>query len=185
MKEWYSRNRSKMLEKGKKYRTEHGDQVSQTKKNWYKKNKEHRSNRGKLYYKKNQDAIKKKSSDYFKANRELQILKRRRHYSDNKPAYKAANTRWRRSNLARYNFLAAKHRKAVKRATPEWLTDAHWQEIDDIYHLAKEMAWLNEGTPFHVDHIVPLQGEVVCGLHVPWNLQLLSPTNNMRKNNKF
>lgn len=61
----------------------------------------------------------------------------------------------------------------TKLATPSW---ANLDIIKRVYDCA-------EGD--HVDHIIPLQGELVCGLHVENNLQYLSPEENMRKSNKF
>lgn len=70
-------------------------------------------------------------------------------------------------------FFAAR-RKQVKRATPPW---ADLNEIEAIY--------LNRPEGFHVDHIVPLNGKTVCGLHVPWNLQYLPSKDNLMKSNKW
>lgn len=73
-----------------------------------------------------------------------------------------------------YKIRAAVRQKRVAIATPPWVD---LDEIKTIY------AQRPEG--YHVDHIVPIKGKDVCGLHVPWNLQYLEATENMRKSNKF
>lgn len=60
-------------------------------------------------------------------------------------------------------------------AKPSWVDP---QELHDIYVEARHMQ-------MHVDHIVPLKGKAVSGLHVPWNLQLLPPTENHVKSNRY
>lgn len=70
---------------------------------------------------------------------------------------------------------AAKRRAAKLKATPKW---ADLDEIKNVYLEAKYFG-------MHVDHIVPLQGKNVCGLHVWDNLQLLSPSENIKKGNKY
>jgi 5-methylcytosine-specific restriction endonuclease McrA len=70
------------------------------------------------------------------------------------------------------------------KATPLWLTKEQKKEILEFYSLAKELQWLSE-EPLHVDHIVPLQGKEVCGLHVPWNLQIIPKSMNLRKKNRL
>lgn len=78
----------------------------------------------------------------------------------------------------------ARRRKSLIRATPHWLTAIQQAQIEEFYELAvaKQM---QTGVMQDVDHIVPLQGRDICGLHVPWNLQILTEFDNCSKHNKF
>lgn len=69
-------------------------------------------------------------------------------------------------------------RAALIKRSPPWLTDEHKHQMYLIYKDAHSRG-------LHVDHIVPLRGKLVSGLHVPWNLQPLEPVQNSRKRNHF
>lgn len=75
-------------------------------------------------------------------------------------------------------------------ATPPWLTKAQKKEIRWFYETAAELQWLSE-EPLQVDHIYPLIGKdtegnhIACGLHVSWNLQILSASQNASKGSKM
>ena len=58
------------------------------------------------------------------------------------------------------------------------------EQIKELYTCA-QMFKLYTGEEYHVDHIVPLQGKLVCGLHVPWNLQVIPARDNHVKYNKL
>lgn len=76
--------------------------------------------------------------------------------------------------------IGAKRRASLLRATPPWLTKEHWRQIKAIYAQAERLS-IDTGVQYHVDHIVPLQGKTVCGLHVPWNLRAIPGTENNRR----
>jgi 5-methylcytosine-specific restriction endonuclease McrA len=66
---------------------------------------------------------------------------------------------------------------------PQWLSPIHCAQIQEKYDVAKAVT-VQTGIEHHVDHIVPLQGKTVCGLHVPWNLQVITARENLSKKNK-
>lgn len=89
--------------------------------------------------------------------------------------------------------VGTRRRQKVARATPRWLTPEHHRAIHDIYCRAKFLnrAWRERqgGTSryrnyYSVDHIIPLDGERVCGLHVPWNLRIMEKAEDNRMGNK-
>lgn len=90
---------------------------------------------------------------------------------------------WQINNRAKVNRYNSARRALEIQATPNWLTKIQENEIEAFYWLAKLQEELTD-TKYHVDHIVPLKGKTVCGLHVPWNLQLLSVKDNLSKSNK-
>jgi 5-methylcytosine-specific restriction endonuclease McrA len=76
-------------------------------------------------------------------------------------------------------------RRALKlRATPSWLTQEHLDQIQALYAEAARLT-RETGIPHEVDHIIPLKGKTVCGLHVPENLQILTKAENQSKGNRL
>lgn len=67
--------------------------------------------------------------------------------------------------------------------TPKWLSPDDLFIIEEAYHLAKLRTELTS-IPYHVDHILPLQGKTVSGLHVPTNLQVIPAKENLKKSNR-
>jgi hypothetical protein len=86
-------------------------------------------------------------------------------------------------NPARRNLWTANYRSAKDARQPRWLSLVHLLEMESIYTYCSALR--NVGLDYHVDHIVPLRGKTVSGLHVPWNLQLLPGRENMSKGNSF
>lgn len=90
----------------------------------------------------------------------------------------------------RLNHLAEDAARSMKRytrklkAAPHWLTKKQLEEIKSFYVQASKKCQ-ETGIEYQVDHIVPLQGANVCGLHVPWNLQVITAEENLRKSNKW
>lgn len=101
----------------------------------------------------------------------------------NRGRHNEKNRKWSARNPAYNRAKAAKRRAYRLKATPKWLTGIHWEEIKNFYWLSKDLERVS-GEKYHVDHIVPLQGKNVCGLHVPWNLQILPSDINLSKHNK-
>lgn len=87
-------------------------------------------------------------------------------------------------NPDRYSIACSNRRAKKANATPKWVEDRFKEEIQAIYKTARSIQRAS-GVRMAVDHIVPIQHEAVCGLHVPWNLQVVTAKENASKSNVF
>ena len=138
-------------------------------KNWQRKNKEHVKKVAKQWRENNSQYMKEWNSEYYKKNK-----KRISEYS----------AEYKKANLASHAKKEAKRRASKLRASPTWLTIDDDFMFNEIYQMRK-IRTADTGVEHHVDHIIPLQGRNVCGLHVWCNLQLLPASENIRKSNKL
>jgi 5-methylcytosine-specific restriction endonuclease McrA len=96
----------------------------------------------------------------------------------------AAKRKYKQANPDLYKELVSVRRRRFRDATPKWLSAEQKMEIRLKYRLAIELS-RSTGVRHAVDHVIPLQGEDVCGLHVPWNMEVITQEENLKKYNKL
>ena len=88
------------------------------------------------------------------------------------------------ANPELYKALISNRRRRHRNATPSWATKEQKLAMRRLYLEAQRLTKLT-GERYVVDHIVPLINPDVCGLHVPWNLRVMTQEENLRKSNKL
>jgi Asp-tRNA(Asn)/Glu-tRNA(Gln) amidotransferase A subunit family amidase len=136
------------------------------------------------YYADNKERISERRKAYRAANKERIAVAKRADYEANKAARLAQKKEYRQRASANIAYLNAARKKVVRQRTPKWLTDFDKLKIRCIYSIAAMLKRHNQ-EPWHVDHVIPLQGTLVSGLHVPNNLQVMRGKDNISKKNKF
>jgi hypothetical protein len=113
-------------------------------------------------------------------NSTQQITYRKQYRLDN-PAY---FQEYAKANKHKLNARTRKRQAAKIQRTPAWLTDVDNWMIEEAYELAVLRTKVT-GILWEVDHVLPLQGKSVSGLHTPHNLQVIPMAQNRSKLNKF
>jgi hypothetical protein len=153
----------------KAYREKNKEKAYQRIKEWRAANPEKWKEQRKRYVKKHPDVVTAKSIRWKKANPE-------------RAAEVSRKTRLK--NKARILATKAKHRASKRNRTPIWVDKDHLSLIKEAYELAILRTKMFNFS-WHVDHIIPLNGKIVSGLHVIENIQVISGSENLLKNNKY
>jgi 5-methylcytosine-specific restriction endonuclease McrA len=127
------------------------------------------------------DAAKAAGRRYYEQNRELV---KARAVSRPKESVKKYKDAWKSKNPELVQASANAWKRRAREASPRWLSAEQKKHIATIYLQARALT-KRTGIKHVVDHIIPLRSEVVCGLHVPWNLQILTHIENSVKSNRL
>ena len=119
-----------------------------------------------------------KKSKEWRANNKDKVVKHNIQFRLNNPSY---FSEWRKENKGIVNASTYKRRTAKMHRMPIW---ANIEKIKELYKQAVIKS-KETGVQWHVDHVIPLQGELVSGLHVPENLQVISGVENVKKANRY
>lgn len=144
--------------------------------------KEVKAKSDKKYYTANKNKILTYNKEYRDKNKEKISENKRMKYLLNKEEILLKLSIYKKNNKDKVNKLSAKRRAKKLKASPDWgeLNDLI---IEEAYSLAKDRTELTN-LVWHVDHIIPLNNPLVCGLHVGINLQVIPAIDNLRKSNK-
>lgn len=143
------------------------ENAKRLKKEWYERNKALTIERARAWHLANPEKVSEKNI---------------KHKQKNKDRLYEYNRQWFANNKDKRASYQAKRKATIIQRTPAWDPDAYL--IIAKYQLAAMLSQAS-GIPHHVDHIIPLQGRKVSGLHVFSNLRVIPGSDNVKKSNKF
>lgn len=184
--------RHKHCEYQNRYRQRHPEKAAASKAASYRANAAYYNAINKAWRKNNPEAAKEIQRRY-KARRDPSMSKadylrsketKKKWAALNKDKIKITQKRWRDRNPVQILARTRRYQAKKLHATPKW---ANQFFIEEAYDLAARRTAIKCGgiAKWHVDHIVPLQHKLVCGLHVEHNLQVIPAVQNFSKNNRY
>ena len=118
---------------------------------------------------------------YYEANKEQVMARAKARPAEEKRRHKK---KYHEENPEQRKATTSFRRRRFRSATPKWLTKEQKDAIKQLYITAQRLTEAT-GERYVVDHIVPLINDEVCGLHVPWNLRVITQDENLAKSNKL
>ena len=138
----------------------------------------------KIWYEKNKQKLIAKSVKWNKDNPDRRKEIKTQWAENNKEKVNKSRKQWKDNNQEKIYTYNSIRRANLLKATPKWLDKNALKDIESFY-ICSQMFSMYTGQKYHVDHIIPLQGKLVSGLHVPNNLQVIPAKENLTKSNSF
>lgn len=123
----------------------------------------------------------KVAGEWYRANKESKRAYDAKRRDEKRDLYRAASKRWREAHPHAKNADTNSRRRRVRERMPSWISPA---QLRAFYEQAQRVTACL-GIQHHVDHVVPLRGRKVSGLHVPENLAVIPQAMNSRKLNHY
>jgi hypothetical protein len=158
------------------------EQMLKRKKETY--NSEAKRNYNQEYIKNNREKIGIKCKEYYYKNQETLKAQKRKYNIEKRSEILAKKAEYQKNNPEKIAAYSAKRYARKVQASPKWITKEQEDQIRDFYKEARLKTELT-GIKHEVDHIVPIKGKNVTGLHVPWNLRVVTKSENCSKGNKL
>jgi len=172
---WKQKNKDRLSEYNREYQKKNPEIIIKNKKIYYEKSKETILASCKKYRQENKEIIAERKKDRDHKNKEAIREYSKKYYIENKEKRRE----YIKNNREKMNERNANRRAAEIHRTPAW---ADRDAIKTIYKEANRLT-KETGIKHHVDHIIPLRGKLVSGLHVENNLQILTKEDNEQKHN--
>ena len=118
----------------------------------------------------------------YQRNKSKQDVYNREYAKKNTSSVRATKNRWKSGNIGKVRADTAKRRANKLSATPKWFEK---DKVAQLYKISDFLTKSSFGDNFHVDHIIPLQSSLVCGLHCLDNLRVISANENLSKGNRY
>jgi hypothetical protein len=177
---YYEEHKDEILERGKAYREANPDRVKAWAEAWCLDNKEHIAEYHKAWASDKKEILAEKGRIYRETHKDYVAAWLKAYREANPEKVAAQRRRWALANPGKAAAKTAKYRATKCEATPLWFEK---KAVEAIYVEAVVRSQ-TEGTLYHVDHIVPMQSKLVCGLHCLDNLQILIGKDNQSKGNR-
>lgn len=181
---WREANREKIRARAQAWRDANREHVRKSRREWCMKNYETYSEYCKRRYQNNRERLLEASRNYKATNYEAVNAKNLARYHANRDELREKHKSWSANNKHIIREKTRRRDAAKAKRVPKWLDKDDLWLIKEIYRLAVQRE-KSTGIKWHVDHIIPLQGKTVSGLHVPSNLQVITWLDNIKKGNRY